>query len=66
MGNYIKICPKCGSIDVKEDLNNPAKVRLGAPLDIICQSCGFKAKIFPEIKEEEIAEFRKNLNSEKN
>jgi len=64
MANYIKICPKCGSIDVKEELDNPAKVRLGAPLDLICLSCGFKAKIFPEIKEEEIEEFRKKLKKD--
>ncbi|MBW2973989.1 hypothetical protein KY346_06400 [Candidatus Woesearchaeota archaeon] len=61
MQKYIKICPKCGSIDIKEELDNPAKVRFGAPLDFICQACGFKAKIFPEVKEEEIEDFRKKL-----
>lgn len=61
MEKYIKICPKCGSIDIKEELDNPAKVRLGAPLDCICRSCGFKAKIFPEVKEDEIEDFRKKL-----
>ena len=66
MAKYIKICPKCGSIDIKEELDNPAKVRLGAPLDLICQSCGFKAKIFPEIKEDEIKEFRNNIDSKEN
>lgn len=66
MENFIKICPKCGSIDVKEELDNPAKVRFGAPLDLTCQACGFKAKIFPEVKEEDIETFRKKLKKEDN
>jgi len=62
---FVKICPKCGSIDVKEELDNAGKVKFGAPLDNICQSCGFRGKVFPEIEEDKVKEFKKEIEEKK-
>ena len=43
-----KFCPKCGSTDIKSELDNAAKVRLGAPLNLVCSKCGFRNVVFPE------------------
>lgn len=61
---HVKICPKCGSTDIRTDFNNPAKISYGAPLDYKCLDCGFSSKIFPEVLEEEIINFKKKLKEE--
>ncbi|MBD3304637.1 signal recognition particle-docking protein FtsY [Candidatus Woesearchaeota archaeon] len=57
----VKICPKCGSIDVEIEKDNAAKVRYGAPLNCVCKSCGFRSAVFPEVEERKIEEFRKGI-----
>ena len=54
---YIKICPKCGSIDlpVKTDF-----VQMLMPTAEKCNKCSYTG-LFPEIDINEIEEFRKNL-----
>ncbi|MBN2251922.1 MAG: hypothetical protein JW724_07600 [Candidatus Altiarchaeota archaeon] len=58
---YVEVCPSCGSSDIKTDFNNPAKVRLGAPLTKVCRSCGYSACIFPEVLESGLEDYRKML-----
>ena len=54
---YIKTCPKCGSIDL------PVKasfVEMIMPTPEKCRKCGYSG-LFPEIDINEIENFRKNL-----
>ncbi|OIO40335.1 hypothetical protein CO154_01380 [Candidatus Pacearchaeota archaeon CG_4_9_14_3_um_filter_31_7] len=50
---YVKICPKCNSLDVKIDMQG-ALVAFGLPAIYICNDCGFKSYIFPEIDLNEV------------
>lgn len=58
---FIRVCPKCGSIDVETEKDNAAKVRFGAPLNYVCKSCGFKNTVFPEVEEDKIEAYRKEI-----
>lgn len=56
---FIKICPKCGNIDL------PVRtqfVEMLAPTPEKCKKCGY-AGLYPEIEINEIEEFRKNLKN---
>ncbi len=59
--NFVKVCPKCGSSDVKTEMDNAAKVNYGAPLNCICESCGFRNVVFPEVAEDNLEEFRRQI-----
>lgn len=59
--NFVKVCPKCGSSDVKTEMDNAAKVNYGVPLNSICEACGFRNVVFPEVAEDNIEEFRKQI-----
>lgn len=49
----VKVCPKCGSENVKVDPNNP-KVAAGfSPPVYLCVDCGFTSPMFPEIDKAE-------------
>jgi predicted RNA-binding Zn-ribbon protein involved in translation (DUF1610 family) len=61
---YFKICPKCGSTNITTEFNNAAKISYGAPLDYTCDDCGFSSKVFLEITEEEITNFRESIKKE--
>lgn len=55
---FIKICPKCGNMDV------PVKtgfIDILAPLPEKCKKCGYTG-LFPEIDVNEVEKFKKNLN----
>ena len=54
---FIKICPKCGSIDlpIKTDF-----VEMLMPTSEKCRKCGYSG-LFPEIDANEIEDFRKDL-----
>ena len=54
---YVRICPKCGSVDVKIP---PAGLDLKMTKQNYCADCGFIG-LFPEIKVSEISNFRKRL-----
>jgi fused signal recognition particle receptor len=58
---FVKICPKCGSTDIEIEETNPAKIKYGAPLNSFCKSCGFRNVVFPEVEEDKIEEFRKDI-----
>ena len=49
----VKVCPKCGSENVKADHTNvKASVGLGAA-SYLCLDCGFAGSLFPEISTED-------------
>ncbi|MBD3249748.1 hypothetical protein GF336_06910 [Candidatus Woesearchaeota archaeon] len=54
---YIKICPHCGSTGIRIP---PAGMDIRMTQPDYCESCHNRG-IFPEIKESEVAEFKKNL-----
>lgn len=59
----LKICPKCGSVNISFDTFSEA-----GPVFDVCKDCGYGGKTsqkfvaIPEIKEFEIEKFRKNLH----
>jgi hypothetical protein len=57
---YFKICPHCGSLNVKIP---PAGFDIKMTVRDYCEDCGNKG-IFPEIEESKIEEFRKKLKKE--
>jgi len=62
--NFIKICPKCGSINVQTDFSNPVVWDYGTPAKYKCNSCGYLASTFPEVLAKKIADFKKKLKKE--
>ena len=55
---YIKVCPKCGSIDLPL---RTGFIEMLAPTSEECGKCDYKG-LFPEIEINEIENFRKELN----
>lgn len=53
----IKICPNCGSTDIKIP---PAGLDIRMTMRDYCQKCGLRGN-FPEIDVENIEDFRKKL-----
>lgn len=61
---YVKICPRCGSINVKiGNQGGSAGVVFGAPTMYRCLSCGYVNYAFPEIDANEL-ETRLNEKTE--
>jgi len=56
---YIKICPQCGSTNVKIP---PAGMDLKMTKSDYCVECG-NMGVFPEIRESGVGEFRKKLKN---
>jgi len=54
---YVKICPKCGSIDLPVKTNF---VEMLMPTPEKCRKCSYNG-LFPEIDINEIENFRKKL-----
>jgi len=54
---FIKICPKCGSIDITIP---PAGMDFGMAISDYCSDCKNRG-IFPEIEISKIKNFKKNL-----
>ena len=46
---YVKVCPKCGSENVKQDPNKFPQFH--APTSL-CIDCGFSGPLFPEIEKD--------------
>lgn len=47
---FVRVCPKCGSENVKVDPNNPkAAAGFSHPI-YCCMDCGCTSPIFPEIE----------------
>ena len=61
----IRICPKCGSIDLEKDDKKGLTYLGGISPNYKCNSCKFSSPLFPEIDIENIKKFRKNLKDSK-
>ena len=48
----VKVCPKCGSENVKVDPTNPASALGFITLTYLCGDCSFSGQFFPEIEKE--------------
>jgi hypothetical protein len=46
--NFIKICPRCGSIYVTREFTRNTWLNF-----YVCQTCGYRSVLFPEVKREE-------------
>lgn len=55
---YYKICPKCGSTEVKTDFSNPVVWNYGATVKYQCKSCGHLGEFFPEVTEDKKRSFK--------
>ena len=54
----VKVCPKCGSENVKVDHTN-AKAAAGfGAASYLCLDCGFTGSLFPEINKEDSKDAR--------
>lgn len=52
---YVKICPKCGSVNVKiSNQGGAAGIIFGMPTIYKCLNCGYANYAFPEININEI------------
>jgi len=51
---YTKVCPRCGSKDVRFEATS-------AGIFDICKKCEFRMNNFPEVKESELENFRKEI-----
>ena len=60
---YVKICPKCGSINVKVDFSNPVVWTYGTNVKYKCNSCGHLSLLFPEVLNSNIKNYKKELKS---
>ena len=62
---YIKICPRCNSIDIeiKGQGHLSGLTALGLPTVYRCRKCGYRGYAFPEIDLNEIE--RKKIKNEK-
>jgi len=60
---YVKICPNCGSIDIKTDFSNPAVWAYGTPSKYKCNSCGRLGFLFPEIPEDNITQYQNKIKT---
>jgi hypothetical protein len=65
--DFISMCPRCNSTDVKKDFSNPMLVQMGAPFRNVCNHCGYVATTFLEVSKSNSHNFRikKNLTKKK-
>lgn len=52
--NYVKICPVCGSTDIRNEATDMYIVD-------VCKKCGLRLPAFIEVEEDGVEEFRKEL-----
>lgn len=53
---FIKVCPKCRSLDLKSDLT---MAFLGETSTLTCNGCGYTNTFFPEVEVGKIKDFMK-------
>lgn len=58
---HTKICPKCASTDVKVDFSNHAAWAYGLNPEYICNNCGYKGTIFPEVEKEKTENYKEEI-----
>lgn len=62
---YKKICPRCGSIKISVDFSNPVVWAYGTTSKYKCKECGYLSNSFPEIEEDNIQNYKKELKYKK-
>lgn len=62
---YIRACPKCGSINVQTDFSNPVVWDAGANPMYQCKACGHLGVIFPEVIKKDLKEFKSQLKQKR-
>ena len=60
---YVRVCPKCKSINIKQDKSTLQQT--GAlPTMYICNKCGHSGYTFPEVKLSELKKFEVEVDAE--
>ncbi len=54
----VSACPQCGSTEVRQDTSDPLQGPFGLPERFVCGRCGYTGYTFPEVPEEDLAEFQ--------
>ncbi len=57
----VRICPKCGSIDIHIDFSNPVVWAYGTTTKYKCNSCNYTGNLFPYILKRYIQDYKKRL-----
>lgn len=60
---YLKICPKCKSIDIGPDKSTLQQIGV-LPQNYICKKCGYSGFVFPEIAISKLKEFKEEIDKE--
>lgn len=63
--DFVRACPKCGSINIQTDFSNPVVWDTGANPMYQCKECGHLGVIFPEVLKDDLKEFRSKLSQER-
>lgn len=63
-GKYVRICPKCGSIDVHTDFSNPVVWAYGTTTKYKCNMCSYTSNLFPEILQKDMKKYRNKIKQE--
>ena len=50
----VKVCPKCGSMDVSSDLSVQSYAQGGFFNNMVCNNCGYSGQLFPEVNADEV------------
>ena len=64
VGQYIMICPKCKSADVKVDKTNPLEPAEGMSSMYICSNCNHTGFSFPEVSLSQLDGFEREAQRE--
>jgi predicted RNA-binding Zn-ribbon protein involved in translation (DUF1610 family) len=56
-----KICPKCGSKDIRLDTSDAWAISIGAHVGWICHDCGLALPEFPEPKDKTKSKMKKKI-----
>jgi hypothetical protein len=56
-----RICPKCGSIEVKRDYHYGMSFIANLPITFKCKKCKHVSEFFPLVEKKDIEKFRKKL-----
>ena len=59
---FVRICPKCGSTNIKTDFSNPVVWAYGTTTKYKCISCSYLGTIFPEVLRNEVKNYKKELD----
>jgi len=58
---YLKICPKCKSIDIVPDKSTLQQMGV-LPQNYICKKCGHSGFVFPEVAISELKDFKDEVD----